>query len=149
MSDAMPPDGEREPTDEEMRAYLGQLRQAPLAEVIAQAISMLANASQVKMGRRDARLLIDATAQLADGVRDHLGTELATEADQVIQQLRLGQVEAEKELAQLRVSGEAPETEPNDLPATGGAAPAQQQQPQQPPASEQPSGASRLWTPGT
>jgi hypothetical protein len=159
---------QREPTEEEVRAYLGQLRAAPVDQVVAEVASALLNAAQVKLGRKDGRLLLDLVADLADRTRPHLPEELTSQVDEALTQLRLAQVEAEREVAAAAAQGHA---EPDDLgaPAAGGGAdaaagtggdagpdrdatdegqptptPAQQQPPQQPGGGA----ASRLWVPG-
>lgn len=159
MSQQMPPGG-REPTEEELRQYLGEMRQAHVGEIVAQVVSALLNGAQVKLGRRDARLLIDLAAGVNDEAGPHLDEEFSAEVTQVLTQLRMAQVEAEEELAKLQASGQAP-PEANDVGPSGGtsgeaARPAGDaagpgaggQQGGARPASE-PSAASRLWTPGT
>jgi hypothetical protein len=152
-TDPNPSGEQREPTEEEVRAYLGQLRAAPVDQVVAEVASALLNAAQVKLGRRDGRLLLDLVGDLAERTRAHLPDELTGQVDQALTQLRLAQVEAEKEVAAAAQQGQV---EPDDLgaptPAEGGAAAAGGKQPpptgQQPP--EEPGGgaASRLWVPG-
>jgi hypothetical protein len=156
---------QREPTEEEVRAYLGQLRAAPVDQVVAEVASALLNAAQVKLGRKDGRLLLDLVADLADRTRPHLPEELTSQVDEALTQLRLAQVEAEREVAAAAAQGHA---EPDDLgaPATGGGAAAEtggpgpdrdateEGQPTPPPAQQQPpqqpggGAASRLWVPG-
>ena len=152
--------GQQQPSEEEIRAYLSQLREAPVDQVLAEVANALLNAAQVKVGRRDGRLLIDALGAMNDAVRGHAAEELTTQLDQALQQLRMAQVEGEQQVAQAAAKGQA---EPGDLsedPAgqEGAAEPApegedageQQQPPQQP--TQQPSqggsAASRLWVPG-
>ena len=145
MSDATSQEGEREPTEEELRAYLAQLRVADVNEVIAQAFSMLAAAAEVKLGRRDARLLVDATAALRETTAGQVDPRLTQQMDQALQQLRLGQVDAEAQLTKLRADGHLEGDEPGDLPGVpsepGAAAPAPAPAPEAP-------AASRLWVPG-
>jgi hypothetical protein len=144
---------EGQPSEEEVRAYLAQLRGAPADQVLAEVFSGLLNAAQVKVGRRDARLLLDATATLVAQVRGVLPEELTKQLDDVLGQLRMAQVQAEPEVAQAAAQGQA---EPNDLgadavpdrgeaqaPATGGEPPAAGTTP--PGGSD---AASRLWVPG-
>ena len=152
MSEQMPP-GAREPTEEELRQYLGEMRQAHVGEIVAQVVSALLNGAQVKLGRRDARLLIDMAAGVNEQATPHLEQGFSEEVTQVLGQLRMAQVEAEEELAKLRASGQAP-PEANDL-GTGqaaGAAPddtGSADDTGSPSASSAAdSAASRLWTPG-
>jgi hypothetical protein len=141
--DDLPGDG---PSEEEVRAYLGQMRQAPVEQVVAEVLQGLLNAAQIKLGRRDARLLLDTAANVADQTRPHLGDALSGQIDDALNQLRMAQVEAEKQVAQ---SGQ-PEEHDID-PAATQAPPGQQEAGgQAPPSTSQPgSGAtSKLWVPG-
>lgn len=104
-----------QPSEEELRAALGQLRAAPVDQIVAEVASALLNAAQVKLGRRDGRLLIDTTALLTDQVRPHVPAELVQQLDEVLNQLRLAQVEAEREVAAATAQGHE---EPNDLAGT-------------------------------
>lgn len=105
-----------QPSEEEVRAYLGQLRAAPVDQVLAEVLSNLLNAAQVKIGRRDARVLLDASAALVDQVRPVLPTELTSQLDDVLNQLRMAQVQAEPEVAAAAARGQAEE---NDLASAG------------------------------
>ena len=159
MSSSLPPNAGQpdEPSEEEVRQYLAQMRGAPADQVVVEVVQGLLNAAQVKLGRNDARLLLDATAAINDAVRGRVDQELVKQVDQALSQLRLAQVEAEREVAQ---SGQA---EPNDLAASAGEAggqatsqptPGAGTPPQPPPASPPqqpappPSQTSKLWTPG-
>lgn len=149
MSDALPPqDG---PSEEEVRAYLAQMRGAPVDQIIAELVQGLLNAVQVKLGRQDARVLIDLVAMINDRVRAVADRQLVTQVDQALAQLRLAQVEAEREVGQAASQGHA---EPNDVAA---AAPGDAEATGGQPAASQPSGQpadpasplSKLWIPGT
>lgn len=151
MSEQVPP-GMREPTEEELRQYLGEMRQAHVGEIVAQVVSALLNGAQVKLGRRDARLLIDLAAAVNDQAGPYLEERFGQEVTQVLTQLRLAQVEAEEELAKLRASGQAP-AEANDVgPEASGSAAGEGTSTSAPDgggqASTPPSAGSRLWTPG-
>lgn len=146
MSDAAGPG--QQPSEEEVRAYLGQLRGAPAEQVVAEVASALLNAAQVKLGRKDGRLLLDLASGVVDGSREHLSSDLVEQVDQVVAQLRVAQVEAEREVAEAATQGHE---EPNDLgSASGGEVPAAPPGP--PPTRQAPSAppaqGSRLWTPG-
>lgn len=154
MSSSFPPPGggDEGPSEEEVRQYLAQMRSAPADQVLAELVQGLLNAAQVKLGRNDARLLLDATAAMADAVRGRVDEQLLGQVDQALSQLRLAQVEAEREVA---ASGQE---EPNDTGADGtpppsspsGGAPAADPsagQPSQTPP-QQPSQTSKLWIPG-
>jgi hypothetical protein len=142
-----PPGAGQGPSEEEVRAYLAQMRGAPAEQVIAEVLQGLINAAQVKLGRRDARLLLDTTAVVMDHARSFVDPELGAQVDQALTQLRLAQVEAEKEVAA------AGQPEPNDLPAPPPPPGSDQPSPgsEPPPASAPPRGESpinKLWLPG-
>ncbi len=152
--------GQQQPSEEEIRAYLSQLREAPVDQVLAEVSNALLNAAQVKVGRRDGRLLIDATAAVTDAVRGHAAEELTSQLDQALTQLRMAQVEGEQQVAQAAAGGQA---EPGDLTtdpsaedgtsgqATTDADAGAGEQPRQDPPQQPPPGggaASRLWVPG-
>lgn len=120
-------------SEEQLREYLTQLRGAPADQVISEVVSVLVNAASAKLGRRDGRLLIDLAATMLERSRDYISGDMAKQVDDVLGQLRLGQVQAESQVG---------DDEVNDL-STAPPAPeqaAQQQPPQQP--------TSKLWIPG-
>lgn len=143
MSDPMN-DG---PTEEQMRAYLENLRDAQPVEIVVQAFGLLATASEVKLGRIDARVLIDGMAALLEATAERMPAEIADRMQQTVAQLQMAQVQAERDLA-------AAETGEQDAGAVdeGAQAPpsaeppsaAQQQQQQQP----REDVTNRLWIPG-
>jgi hypothetical protein len=131
-----------EPSEEDIRKLVEQLRSSQVEQVIANAFSTLLSAAEVKLGRRDARLLIDLCTTMLEYAGEYLSDELGKQVENMLGQLRLGQVSAESQMA---AKGD---TAPNDLaripkprvpgkrteaPAGAGAA-------------ESP--ASRLWVPG-
>lgn len=133
------------PSEEELREYARQLRPVPADQIVTELLFTALNAAQAKLGRKDARLLIDLAALMVEQVRPHASDDLTKQVDQVLGQLRLSQVEAEREAA---AKGEA---EPNDLdhvPAPGAASssspPPTSPQPQQEPSPAR----SKLWLPG-
>lgn len=133
-----------EPTEAEVRAYLEQLRNAGVDQVVAEVATALINAAQVKLGRSDARLLLDLVSVIADQVRGRVPDELTDQLGQALTQLRLAQVDAEKQLAQ-----QGADT-PGEGVGDAGSDPAEPAPPQ-PPAQSAPDGAAsakRLWTPG-
>lgn len=164
MSDQIPtgamPGGE--PSEEELRAAIGQMRAAPVDQLVAEVISAVINAAQVKLGRNDGRLLLDLTAVLNEGTRGQVDAELTKQIDDALGQLRMAQVQAEQEIVQAATEGHV---EQNDLPrrpaplrladrpapAEGEAAAAgdDEDAPSTPPQQPAPgSAASRLWVPG-
>ncbi len=124
-----------EPSEEEVRQYLAQMRGAPAEQVLAEVLQGLLNAAQVKLGRADARLLLDAAADVVDRIRPHVSGDLSGQVDDVLSQLRMAQVQAEQEVA------ESGREEPNDL-ASGGAG-ATPEEPADPAAAPQPGPAPR------
>ncbi|HEX6447211.1 MAG TPA: hypothetical protein VF053_19105 [Streptosporangiales bacterium] len=137
-----------QPTEDEIREYARQLRVLPVEQIIADTLSSLLSGAQAKLGRRDARLLIDLTTVSLTHARDHLSQDLVRQVEDVLGQLRLAQVTAE---------GRNPgEVEENDLdrvpapPASGATTPpVQPSRPTPTPTpTPPPSAASRLWVPG-
>lgn len=132
-----------QPSEEDIRKYLEQLRSVPAEQVVADVLFGFANAAQAKLGRRDARLLIDLTATVLEQTRRYLSNELVGQLDQILGQLRLSQVQAESRVA---AGGQ---TEPNDLaeapppPSATAPAPGIQQ-----PTSQPPTAKPKLWVPG-
>jgi hypothetical protein len=123
------------PTDE-AGEYVQQIRSLPVEQIIGEVLFSMLNAAQIKLGRRDARLLIDVSAVAQEHARPYLPDELTKQIDQVLGQLRLGQVSAEGHVSQ---QGKPEENDLNRVPAPP-SAPAPQPPPGPPP--------SRLWVPG-
>jgi len=99
---------------EDAREYARRLRSLPVDQVLGDLLFSLLNAAQVKLGRRDARLLIDVTAVAHKHARRYLPGELTGQIDQVLGQLRLGQVSAESRASQ---QGQPEENDPDRAPA--------------------------------
>jgi hypothetical protein len=127
------------PSEEELRAYLESLRAAQPVEVLVQSFGILATASEVKLGRGDARVLIDAMTALVDATDQHIPPEIATRMRQTITQLQMAQVEAEREGTADAATEAQQQSAPSD-PSTPEDASAEQ--------TRQESPASRLWIPG-
>jgi hypothetical protein len=87
------------PSEEEVQQYLEQLRSAEASEIIAQAFNMLATGAQVKLGRPDARVLIDALAGMVDNVGGQLPEQIGQQMRDSVGQLQSAQVQAEQEAA--------------------------------------------------
>jgi hypothetical protein len=96
------------------REYVQRLRSLPVGQVLGDALFSLLQAAQVKLGRRDARLLIDVTAAAHEHARSYLPGELTRQIDQVLGQLRLGQVSAEGHASQ---QGQPEENDLDQAPA--------------------------------
>jgi hypothetical protein len=94
---------------EQAREYVRRMRSLPVDQVIGEVMFSLLNAAQVKLGRRDARLLIDVSTVAHEQARPCLPAELSRQIDKVLGQLRLGQVSAEGH------AGHQGEPEENDL----------------------------------
>lgn len=112
------PDGgtgqEQTRSAEDAREYVRRMRSLPVDQVIRDVLFSLLNAAQVKLGRRDARLLIDVSTVAHEHARPYLPGELSRQIDQVLGQLRLGQVSAEGHASQ---QGEPEENDLGRLPA--------------------------------
>ena len=142
--------GPEQLSEEELRQYFAQLREAPAAELVAQAYTMIGTWAEAKLGRRDARTLIDALSGFVQGAEPGLGGDLATRMRDGISQLQMAQVQAEQQLAAQRPAGEAAGAEPR--PASQSQAQQSQQrarpQPQAQPQQSQGAMTDRLWIPG-
>lgn len=93
MSDPMT-DG---PTEEQMRAYLESLRDAQPVEIVVQSFGILATASEVKLGRDDARVLIDGMAALLEATASRMQPEIVERMRETVSQLQMAQVQAERD----------------------------------------------------
>jgi hypothetical protein len=145
MSDPTQTPGQ--PSPEEMRAYLEQLRESDPAGLIAEAFNLLATGAQVKLGRPDARALIDGIAGMVSGAGEALPPELAEQMNEGVAQLQMAQVQAERE------AGGQSEPQP-DPAASSGPADQPPAMPSAPPRTSSPgeggqqSMTDRLWVPG-
>ena len=178
MSDATGPDpfagnpgmggmggmGGGQPSEEQMRQAMGQMRATPVDQFVAGALQELLTAGQVKLGRNDGRLLLDLVAVLSDATRGLVDEQLTQQVDDALSQLRMAQVQTEREIVQAATEGHV---EQNDLPrrpapielkereqpapsdeAADGDTAEGEDAPQQQPSQAQSSAASRLWVPG-
>jgi hypothetical protein len=93
----------------DVHEYIKQLRTTPVDHVIVDAVSALLGVARAKLGRHDARLLIDLSTIMLDHARAYLPEDRAGELDRRLGGLRFGQVSAENEAVR---TGEA---ETNDL----------------------------------
>jgi len=117
MGAAGPGDGagqEQRESAEQARDYVRRMRVLPVDQVLGEVLFGLLNAAQVKLGRRDARLLIDVTAVAHEHARAYLPEDLSGQIDKVLGQLRLGQVSAEGNASK---QGEPEENDLARLPA--------------------------------
>lgn len=132
-----------QPSQEELQAYLEQLREADPADVVAQAYTMLGTGAEVKLGRPDARTLIDAMAAMTEAVADAVDADLATRMRNGVVQLQTAQVQAERQSpgGEQPPQGPAPSASPPPSPPPGQAGQRPAEQPAQDPSS-------RLWIPG-
>ncbi len=122
------------PSEAEMEQILAQMREAPAEQVLVEVVNVLLQAAQVKLGRPDARLLIDAVAALAQAASGRADETLLTQVGQAVTQLRLAQVEAEG--GEAAPSAPPQDTAPHETPPKASS-----------PGPETPQ-RSRLWTPG-
>ncbi|MGN6793790.1 MAG: hypothetical protein ACTHJW_15495 [Streptosporangiaceae bacterium] len=95
---------------DDIREHERRLRGLPVDQLLADVMFSLLHAADVKLGRRDARLLIDVTTVAHGHVRPYLPEQLAVQIDLALGQLRLGQVNAER-----RASSGGEPAEENDL----------------------------------
>lgn len=159
------PGGSQQPSEEEMRQAMDQMRATPVDQFVAGGLQELLTAAQVKLGRNDGRLLLDLVGVLNDATRGQVDEQLTSQLDDALSQLRMAQVQAEREIVAAATEGhveqndlprrpapielkerEAPEPvdgETGEVAAEGGASGAGA--PQQPSGS---SASSRLWVPG-
>jgi hypothetical protein len=126
-------------SEEELRVYLDQLREAEVGEIVVQAYTMLGTGAEVKLGRPDARLLIDAMAGIVSAIGQRLG-ELGTRMQGGVAQLQMAQVEAERRAAGQQTAEQGGQNA-QDQPAQAA------QQPQQG-GNAQERMTDRLWIPG-
>jgi hypothetical protein len=142
-----------------MQQMLGQMRQAPIEQIVAEIANVLLQAIQVKLGRPDARVLIDVVAGLTQATEGRIEPALHGQLAKAVTQLRLAQVETEGQAG--AGAGVTPTAVPGGPtaggPGPGGAAPGPAPVPPTPPsgapagapgAPGAPGGASRLWVPG-
>ena len=80
---------------DDVREHRQRMRSLPVEHIIRDVVFSLLNAAQVKLGRRDARLLIDLSTVAHEHARPYLPDDLTRQIDQVLGQLRLDQVSAE------------------------------------------------------
>ena len=99
---------------EDARKFMQQMRSLPVDQVIGDVMSTMLSAAQVKLGRRDARLLIDLSTVAHEHARPYLPAELTRQIDEALGQLRLGQVSAEGHASQ---GGEPEENDLDRMPA--------------------------------
>jgi hypothetical protein len=135
-----PRPGQAGPSEQDAQALVERLRVAPAAEILTEVLSTLLSTAQVKLGRRDARLFIDLSAVLLEHAKGVVPDGLRGQVDAALGELRMGQVAAERELA----DADAPEQ--GDLPRTP--APPQAEGPTTPGSVEPPGSRSGLWVPG-
>ena len=135
------PDGEPELSEQDIREYTRRLRGLPAEQVIADAMFALLNAAQVKIGRRDARLLIDLVAVSLGHARGYMSDELASRVDGLLGHLRFAQVAAEGRADQSDQAAE--ENDLDRVPTPPVATPAATRAAQAP----RP-GMGKLWVPG-
>jgi hypothetical protein len=138
-----------QPSEEELRGYLQQLREADPGEVVAQAYTMLGTGAEVKLGRPDARTLIDAMAALTEAVAGRVPAELTKQMRDGVSRTQLAQVQTEGQQGQAQpgagaqpaAGGQRPQAQP---PRPSGVPGGQQGQPQAPGGRM----TDRLWVPG-
>ncbi|HUG85704.1 MAG TPA: hypothetical protein VMM13_14155, partial [Euzebya sp.] len=86
-----------QPTEEEIEAYYAQLREAPVGDLLMQCIGMLAAGAEAKLGRSDARTLIDSMAAMVQLGGGQLG-DAAEQLKGAVAQLQTAQVQMERQM---------------------------------------------------
>jgi hypothetical protein len=121
---------------EDVSEYVQRMRSLPVEQLIRDVVFSLLNAAQIKLGRLDARLLIDLSTVAHEHARPYLSDELTKQIDQLLGQLRLGQVSAEGHASR---RGEPEEKDLDRVPTPPSAG-----------AAQSPAGraSGRLWVPG-
>lgn len=138
-----------QPSEEDVQAYVDQLRDAQPADIIAQAYTMLGTGAEVKLGRADARVLIDVMDAITSAAEQKLPGDLAERMRNGVVQLQTAQVQAERDSEgqgspQGAETGQASPSGGQQAPPAGGQQAAQQGQQSQ----QGQSAAERLWIPG-
>jgi len=113
---------ERTQSAEDFREQMRRMRSLPVEQIVGDVVYSLLNAAQVKLGRRDARLLIDLSTVAHEHARPYLSDELTKQIDQVLGQLRLGQVSAEGDATTRRGDPEENDLDRVPTPPSAGAA---------------------------
>ena len=113
LAGAMGGMGGGQPSEEQMRQAMAQMRATPVDQFVAGALQELLTAAQVKAGRNDGRLLLDLVAVLTDATRGQVDDQLTGQVDDALSQLRMAQVQAEREIVNAATEGHV---EQNDLP---------------------------------
>jgi hypothetical protein len=74
-------DHDRTRSAEDVGEYARRMRSLPVEQVIADVVFSLLNAAQLKLGRRDAQLLIDLGTAAHEHARTYLPGELTRQMD--------------------------------------------------------------------
>ena len=109
---------------EDPAEFVRRIRSLPVDRVIGDVLFSLLQAAQVKVGRRDARLLIDVTAVAHEHARGYLPGDLAKQIDELLGQLRMAQVSAEGKAGQPEEPGQPEENDLDRSPSPPPASPA-------------------------
>jgi hypothetical protein len=144
--------GPAAPSEAEVQMMLAQMREAPAEQILVEVVNILLQAAQVKLGRPDARLLLDTVAAVAAATSGRADDALVSQVEQAIAQLRLAQVEEEARLTPGAPQGSAQAEKPGSETSPGPAGPGtgRPAAASTPPATDaRPApGGSRLWVPG-
>lgn len=89
----------RQPSEEEIMAMIAQLREAPVRDIILQGLGLMVSGAEAKLGRPDARPIIDVIAAVVDAAGDHLG-DVKDQIQAMVTQLKTAQVQMETQAAQ-------------------------------------------------
>lgn len=97
-------DQHRQPTEQEIMAMIAQLREAPARDIILQGLGLMVSGAEAKLGRQDARAIIDVIDAVVTSAGDVLG-DVQTQIQTMVTELKTAQVQAEAKLAE---GGEQP-----------------------------------------
>ncbi len=84
---------------EDARRFFEQLRATPVEQILTEVFTTLLTAAEVKLGRADARVLIDLCAEVLRAADGRVPAELVKQVEAALGQLRLAQVSAENQPA--------------------------------------------------
>lgn len=86
----------RQPSEQEIMAMIAQLREAPVRDIILQGLGLIVSGAEAKIGRPDARPLIDVVAAVVDTAGEHLG-DVKDQLEAMVNQLKTAQVQVESQ----------------------------------------------------
>ncbi|WP_336250291.1 hypothetical protein [Stomatohabitans albus] len=94
----------RQPSEQEIMAMIAQLREAPVRDIILQGLGLMVSGAEAKLGRQDARIIIDVVAAVVETAGDQLG-DVQSQIETMVAELKTAQVQAEAKLAEAGEQG--------------------------------------------